>query len=307
MTRFGPHNPSEAASDPSMVLPTEEDADHPKLRTLEAEAQAEAEGKAEGSRTVADSGASASTSALETNEESSLSDRKYFRHCGLANEDGGAADELANGVGASRGTGRWSLRLGPAGADADAEELANSADASDSGAGADADAEGNGIGAGASTSPQREAGPPLSVDAETTAAAAAMGGAAVCFGPALMGPMAAAGGPVLGLGAAGVLAYSAQYRPEGDTLGDLSRELGKRGVEAAKKAKSELRRLDQEHEISRKAKTVARTAWNDVQSLGQKSADEIGVLISYWSRSTPAGREAQTQAQVAAPPAASAA
>ena len=80
----------------------------------------------------------------------------------------------------------------------------------------------------------------------------------------------------------------------------MSRELGKRGVEAAKKAKSELRRLDQEHEISRKAKTVARTAWNDVQSLGQKSADEIGVLISYWSRGTPAGREAQTQAQVAA-------
>lgn len=134
----------------------------------------------------------------------------------------------------------------------------------------------------------------------TAAAAATLGGLAGLLGPACMGPLAAAGGPVLGLGLATTVAYGATCRPEGDALGDFSRELGKRGLDAAAQAKDlskalgrkgaevagsaqdRLERLDEEHAISERARRAGSKALEDVKSLGRKSAEELSGLVSAW-------------------------
>lgn len=150
-------------------------------------------------------------------------------------------------------------------------------------------------------------------DNGTTAAAAALGGAAGWIGPAaVVGPLAIAGGPMLGLGVAGFMAYGAAYRPEGDTWGDFSRQLGAKGVEASKClgrkgaevavcAQERLENLDEEHEISEKAKRAGKKALEDVKELGQKSADELkGLWAGLWGTVRPATRTEGSPQQPAA-------
>lgn len=194
-----------------------------------------------------------------SSSEKAKADGKHFRHCGaLDDEDESETDHGEAGETESKGA--------PAGASPEAEER------------------------------ERQECAKAMSENETAAAAAAMGGAAVWFGPAVVGPMAVGGGPVLGLGAAGVLAYSATCRPEGDRFGDFSRELGRKGIEAASVAKSELNRIDQEHEISEKARQAARKAVEDVKSLGQRSADEVrGLIRNLWSRGQPGSRAGAEQ------------
>lgn len=146
------------------------------------------------------------------------------------------------------------------------------------------------------------AGRRSSPSTKNTAAAAVVGGVAGLVGPAAaMGPLAMAGGPVVGLGVAGVVAYGAAYRSEGDTFGELSRQLGDRGLEAAAQAKQlgkalhqrtsevtvcvqeRLATADQTHQISAKAQQAGRKALEDVQSLGSKSLGEVkGLWSALW-------------------------